>query len=61
MTKNARRKLNLLNSIKMFIGAMSVATYFMEHEKIAFWMLVIGAMLDSVISYYTRDLEITKD
>jgi hypothetical protein len=61
MTKSAKRKLNLIKSIKMVVGALAVSTYFMDHEKIAFWMLVSGAVLDGVVNYYTNEIEISKE
>ena len=61
MTKNAKRKLNLLNSIKIAIGVIGVSTYFSEHEHIGFWILASGGILDGIINYYTRDIELTKD
>ena len=61
MIKEARRKLNIVIAVKSFVGALSVATYFSEHEKIAFWMLVCGAALDAVIKYYVGKIQIDKD
>ena len=58
MTKSAKRKLNLAMAIKSVVGGLSVGTYFMDHEKIAFWMLVAGAVLDGVIKYYVGKIEL---
>ena len=56
-----RRKLNLIVSIKTVVGTLAVSTYFMEHEKIAFWMLLVGAILDGAIKYYIGEIELIKE
>ena len=61
MTKSAKRKLNLIVSIKTVVGTLAVSTYFMEYEKIAFWMLVFGAVLDGAIKYYLGEIQISKE
>ena len=62
MTPNrVRRKLNLIVSIKTVVGTLAVSTYFMEHEKIAFWMLLLGAILDGAIKYYVGEIELIKE
>ena len=62
MPHKIKKVLNLLWSLKTFIGAISVGTYIAEHEKIAFWMLVAGAGIDAAIKYFTeaKELEINK-
>ena len=55
MPDKIKRKLNLLWSLKTFIGAVSVGTYIADHEKIAFWMLVAGAAIDAAIKYFTEE------
>ena len=53
-----KRLLNLTNALKSVIGTLSVSAYFMEHEKIAFWMLLGGAVLDGVIQYLNSEIKL---
>lgn len=61
MTRKAKKLLNLFLSLKTVIGTLSVSAYFMEHEKIAFWMLVGGAVLDGVIKYLNGEITLSNE
>ena len=61
MPHRVKKALNLLWSLKTFIGAISVGTYIADHEKIAFWMLVAGAGIDAAIKYFTEVKEMKEN
>jgi len=61
MGTKIKRAINLVTSLKSIIGALSVSAYFMEHEKIGFWMLVFGAVMDGLIKYLNGELSLEKD
>ena len=45
----------IMMAVKSFLGTISVATYFTEHQNIAFWILVLGAALDEISKLIPSD------
>lgn len=45
---------SLLTNLKIFIGAISVGSYFSEREELAFWLLVFGAGVDFVLNFFAE-------
>lgn len=44
----------LLSSLKVFIGAISVGSYFSERPTLAFWLLVAGAGVDFILNFFAE-------
>jgi len=55
MKKSLATTINLLTSLKGIIGVISISTYTMSHEKIAFWILVGGAVIDEIIKFLNKE------
>jgi hypothetical protein len=56
MSKTIKRVINVLTSLKSIIGVVAMTTYAMEHEKVAFWTLVGGAMLDEAAKLLKKEI-----
>lgn len=52
---------SFLTSFKLIIGSVAVSSYVTQNEKLGFWLLVIGAFIDSVINFFGEAPEVTLD
>lgn len=47
---NGKKVTKVLTSIKLALGTLAVSNYAMNREKLAFWLLASGGILDIIIS-----------
>lgn len=49
-----RNILYLVETLKGIVVGISVSSYINEHEKLAFYMLLSGAVLDSLAKFFSK-------